>query len=73
MSLDQLRSRKIAVLLGGNSAEREVSLNSGQTVIDALTSLDLDVVAELLLKHRRAAAHTVHVSQSQVINVTAST
>lgn len=40
-----LRSGKIAVLLGGNSAEREVSLNSGQTVIDALRSLGADVVA----------------------------
>jgi D-alanine-D-alanine ligase len=45
MSLGQLRSGKIAVLLGGNSAEREVSLNSGQTVIEALQSLGLDVVA----------------------------
>lgn len=45
MSADQLRSGEIAVLLGGNSAEREVSLNSGQTVIEALQSLDLDVVA----------------------------
>jgi D-alanine-D-alanine ligase len=45
MSLDQLRDGKIAVLLGGNSAEREVSLNSGKTVIEALQSLGLDVVA----------------------------
>ena len=36
MSLDALRAEPIAVLLGGNSAEREVSLLSGQTVIDAL-------------------------------------
>ena len=27
---------KVAVLLGGNSAEREVSLNSGQAVLEAL-------------------------------------
>jgi len=39
MNLDQLRSGKIAVLLGGNSAERAVSLNSGQTVVNALQSL----------------------------------
>jgi D-alanine-D-alanine ligase len=45
MSLEQLRSGRIAVLLGGNSAEREVSLNSGQTVIDALRSLGANVVA----------------------------
>jgi D-alanine-D-alanine ligase len=36
MSLDVLRSAPVAVLLGGDSAEREVSLQSGQTIIDAL-------------------------------------
>lgn len=45
MSLDQLRNGKIAVLLGGNSAERDVSLNSGKTVVNALQSLGVDVVA----------------------------
>lgn len=44
MTLDQLRSSKVAVLLGGSSAERAVSLNSGQTVINALTSLGMTVV-----------------------------
>jgi D-alanine-D-alanine ligase len=33
------RSKPIAVLLGGTSAEREVSLMSGKTVVDALTAL----------------------------------
>ena len=33
----------VAVLLGGTSAEREVSLQSGQTVIDALRSLGYQV------------------------------
>jgi len=45
MSLAALRSGRIAVLLGGTSAEREVSLNSGQTVVNALQSLGADVVA----------------------------
>ena len=45
MNLDQLRNGKVAVLLGGNSAERAVSLNSGQTVIDALKTLGMNVVA----------------------------
>jgi D-alanine-D-alanine ligase len=44
MNLDQLRSGKVAVLLGGNSAERAVSLNSGKTVIDALQSLGMNVI-----------------------------
>ena len=45
MKLDQLRGSRIAVLLGGSSSEREVSLNSGKTVIEALQSLGMDVVA----------------------------
>jgi D-alanine-D-alanine ligase len=43
VSLDTLRNAAVAVLLGGNSAEREVSLNSGQTVIDALRDQGLNV------------------------------
>ena len=43
MTLDGLRDKPVAVLLGGSSAEREVSLQSGRTVIDALRSLDLEV------------------------------
>lgn len=44
---------KIAVLMGGRSLEREVSLRSGQRVADALTErgyrvLSLDVTAELV-------------------------
>ncbi len=44
---------KIAVLMGGRSLEREVSLKSGQRVCDALTALGykvlaLDVTAELV-------------------------
>lgn len=36
---------KVAVLLGGNSAEREVSLKSGQAVLNALLSAGVDAVA----------------------------
>jgi D-alanine-D-alanine ligase len=45
MSLDKLFEGPIAVLLGGNSAEREVSLLSGQTVVAALQSLGCGVRA----------------------------
>jgi D-alanine-D-alanine ligase len=45
MSLEHLLRGPIAVLLGGNSAEREVSLNSGRTVINALESLGVQVLA----------------------------
>jgi len=45
MNLDTLRGESVAVLLGGNSAEREVSLLSGQTVIDALSARGFSVRA----------------------------
>jgi D-alanine-D-alanine ligase len=35
---------RVAVLMGGRSAEREVSLNTGRQVCDALSSLGVDVV-----------------------------
>lgn len=38
MDIQQLKQQKIAVLLGGNSAEREVSLVSGAAVLEALRS-----------------------------------
>ena len=39
MTSGTLKSRKIAVLMGGRSAEREVSLNTGEQVAGALSSL----------------------------------
>ncbi|PKG64088.1 MULTISPECIES: D-alanine--D-alanine ligase [Pseudoalteromonas] len=36
---------KVAVLLGGNSAEREVSLRSGQAVLNALQTSGIDAIA----------------------------
>jgi D-alanine-D-alanine ligase len=39
MSTPYNRDKPVAVLLGGNSAEREISLQSGRTVIDALQAL----------------------------------
>jgi D-alanine-D-alanine ligase len=36
---------KVAVLLGGNSAEREVSLKSGQAILNALQSHGVDAIA----------------------------
>ena len=43
-SLVLLKQEKIAVLYGGNSAEREVSLNSGQAIAKALAEAGFDVV-----------------------------
>lgn len=39
-----LNGKKIAVLMGGPGSEREVSLASGQAVVEALQSLGLDAV-----------------------------
>jgi len=38
MTIEELRAKKIGVLMGGLSAEREVSLNSGAAVLKALTA-----------------------------------
>ncbi len=45
MTRAELRKQKIAVLMGGPSAEREVSLKTGQAVLKALTSADYNAVA----------------------------
>ncbi|GFO56067.1 D-alanine--D-alanine ligase [Geomonas sp. Red276] len=39
MTVEDMKHKKIGVLMGGLSAEREVSLSSGQAVLRALTSL----------------------------------
>jgi D-alanine-D-alanine ligase len=45
MSKKDLREKKIGVLMGGSSAEREVSLKSGTAVYNSLRSLKYKVVA----------------------------
>jgi len=42
MSNNMTQFGKVAVLMGGNSAEREISLISGQTVLDALVAQGVD-------------------------------
>lgn len=43
--MNQLLSKKIAVLMGGSSSEREISLRSGKAVVAALQSKGVDAVA----------------------------
>ncbi|QDP02877.1 D-alanine--D-alanine ligase [Thalassotalea sp. PS06] len=43
--MDQLHNEKIAVLFGGDSAEREVSLNSGEAVVKGLEQKGYEVLA----------------------------
>ena len=45
MNLQQLKSETVAVLLGGKSAEREISLLSGATIVSALESAGYTVLA----------------------------
>jgi D-alanine-D-alanine ligase len=42
--LARFAGKRIGVLMGGNSSEREISLRSGENVFRALSSLGLDVV-----------------------------
>ena len=42
-NLDALKDREITVLMGGWSAEREISLNTGRAVTDSIKSLGLKV------------------------------
>lgn len=42
---DELKNKKIAVLMGGLSAEREISLKTGQAVLKALLANGCDAVA----------------------------
>ncbi len=42
-NLDILKDREVTVLMGGWSAEREISLNTGRAVTDSMKSLGLKV------------------------------
>ena len=44
MTIEELKKKKIAVLMGGLSAEREVSLNSGKAVLASLVALGYQAV-----------------------------
>ena len=46
MTTQQIKEMgRVAVLMGGATAEREISLKSGEAVFEALKKLDVDVVA----------------------------
>ncbi|MCD6359326.1 MAG: ATP-grasp domain-containing protein, partial [Armatimonadetes bacterium] len=65
MSVDVLRDRRIAVLAGGQSGEREVSLRTGAGVHGALTRQGFDAVLvdprpDLVTQLREAGADVVY-------------
>jgi len=62
----ELKNKRIAVLLGGLSAEREISLRTGRAVLNALLELGCDAVAvdagrDLPLQLREAAAEVAFI------------
>ena len=64
MSVDLLKDRRIAVLMGGQSGEREVSLRSGAGVLDSLIRQGFDAVkidpgTNLVAQLEEAAAEVV--------------
>ena len=64
MTIEELRAKKIGVLLGGLSAEREVSLKSGNAVVEALAAqgyrvVGIDVGRDL---PRRLAAEKIEIA-----------
>ena len=56
---------KVAVLLGGKSAEREVSLDSGQAVLEAL--LRSGVNAEAFDPHTRSVTELVNYDRAFIV------
>jgi len=61
-----LNDKKIIVLMGGASAEREISLRSGQAVFEALQSLDLNVVALDLKQDTKQWIHQIEQENADV-------
>jgi D-alanine-D-alanine ligase len=67
MNRDELRQRKIAVLYGGDSSEREISLRTGRAVLTALSRCGYNVVGidadrNLASKLVAAGAETVFIA-----------
>ena len=56
---------KVAVLLGGKSAEREVSLNSGKAVLEAL--IRSGVNAEAFEPQQRSVTELVHYDRAFIV------
>jgi len=61
-----LNNKKIIVLMGGASTEREISLRSGQAVVEALLSLGLNVVAVDLKQDTKQWIHQIEQENADV-------
>ena len=66
MSQIELKNKKIAVLMGGLSAERDISMKTGQAVMKALLENGCDAIAidaghELPMQLRESAAEVAFI------------
>jgi len=65
--MEELKNKKICVLMGGRSGERAVSLRSGQRVLDSLKEqgfnvLSLDLEDDLISKLKQAQVEIVYIA-----------
>jgi D-alanine-D-alanine ligase len=59
--------QKVAVLMGGASAEREISMRSGQAVLDALLAEGMDAVGVVLSENTQDWVHEVAETKADVV------
>ncbi|MDX8382191.1 MAG: D-alanine--D-alanine ligase [Ghiorsea sp.] len=64
--MTMLNDKKIIVLMGGASTEREISLRSGQAVFEALQSLGLNAVAVDLKQDTKQWIHQIEQENADV-------
>jgi D-alanine-D-alanine ligase len=64
--MGQWSSKRVGVLMGGSSGEREVSLRSGKAVADALVGLGYDVVRVELPSEPSLAAQAIQAARIDV-------
>lgn len=65
--MEELKNKKICVLMGGHSGERAVSLRSGQRVFDSLKSqgfnvISMDLEDDLISRLKRAGVEIVYLA-----------
>ena len=67
MPLDSLKNKKICIIYGGWSEEREISLMSGQAVYDVLKSSDYEVFILDLKNNKQMLSEFVNNNSIDII------
>ncbi|MDQ7001203.1 MAG: D-alanine--D-alanine ligase [Ghiorsea sp.] len=70
MNMQLLEGKRIVVLMGGASAEREISLRSGVAVAQSLLKQGLEVVALDLPEHTKAWFELIQAAQADIAFIT---